>query len=223
MSFKEFTPSSLAIENRTSVYLVTVLITLMGIYSYLTLPKEQFPEVEIPTFTVVTIYAGASPEDVENLITRPIEKELKAIDGVDEISSVSKQATSVITVEFETSKEQLVAQQEVNDAVEKARSELPQQLTQEPEVNDLNPSDQPIMNINLSGDYDLEELKTYADEIQDDVESLTGINEVEIVGALEKEIQINMDLAKMQSTGITFADVRQAVASRNVTISAGGY
>lgn len=222
MSFKEFTPSSLAIENRTSVYLVTVLITLMGIYSYLTLPKEQFPEVEIPTFTVVTIYAGASPEDVENLITRPIEKELKAIDGVDEISSVSKQATSVITVEFETSKEQLVAQQEVNDAVEKARSELPQQLTQEPEVNDLNPSDQPIMNINLSGDYDLEELKTYADEIQDDVESLTGINEVEIVGALEKEIQINMDLAKMQSTGITFADVRQAVASRNVTISAGG-
>ena len=222
MSFKEFKPSSFAIDNSTSIYLVTVLLTLIGVYSYLSLPKEQFPEVEIPTFTVVTIYAGASPEDVENLITRPIEQELKGIDGVDEISSISKQATSVITVEFETSKAQLVAQQEVNDAVDKARSELPQQLTEEPEVQDLDPSDQPIMNINLSGDFDLVQLKGYADEIQDEVESLIGINEVEIVGALEQEIQINVDLAKMKATGLTFNSIRQAVATKNVTISAGG-
>lgn len=222
MSFKEFKPSSLSIDNSTSIYLVTVLLTLIGIYSYMTLPKEQFPEVEIPTFTVVTIYAGASPEDVENLITRPIEQELKSLDGVDQISSVSKQATSVITIEFETDKDQLVAQQEVNDAVEKARSELPQQLTQEPEVDDINPSDQPIMNVNISGNYDLVQLKKYADEIQDQVESLTGINEAEIVGALEQEIQINVDLAKMQSTGITFNTISQAVAAKNVTISGGG-
>lgn len=221
MNYKEFRISSISINNRTSVYLITVLITIMGVFSYLTLPKESFPEVEIPIFNVVTIYAGASPADVENVITRPIEQELRSIDGVDQISSVSKQATSIITIEFETSKDKLVAQQEVNDAVETARSELPQQLTEEPVVNDFNLDDQPILNINLSGNFDLVELKEYADDIQDEIESLTAINEAEIVGALEREIQVNVDLAKMQATGLTFADIRTAVANKNMTVSAG--
>jgi multidrug efflux pump subunit AcrB len=221
MSSKEFKLSSLAISNRTTVYLTTVLITIIGIYSYLTLPKEQFPEVEIPIFNVVTIYAGASPADVENLITRPIEKELKGIDGVDQISSVSKQAVSIITIEFETSKDKLVAQQEVNDAVEKARAELPSQLTEEPVVNDFNIADQPILNINLSGNFDLVQLKSFADEIQDEIESLTDVNEAEIVGALEREIQINVDLNKMEATGISFNTITQTVNAKNLTISAG--
>ncbi|MEX0844963.1 MAG: efflux RND transporter permease subunit, partial [Balneolaceae bacterium] len=221
MNFKEFRISSLAINNRTTVYLVTVLITIIGIYSYITLPKESFPEVEIPIFSVVTVYAGASPADIENVVTRPIEQELKGIDGVDQISSVSKQATSIIIIEFSTSKDKLVAQQEVNDAVSKARSELPAQLTQEPMVNDFNLADQPILNINLSGNFDLVELKKFADEIQEGIESLSDINEAEIVGALEREIQVNVDLHKMQATGLTFADIRMAVANKNMTVSAG--
>ncbi|MDZ7771716.1 MAG: efflux RND transporter permease subunit [Balneolaceae bacterium] len=221
MDIKEFKPSSIAINNRTSVYLLTVLITLIGVFSYMTLPKEQYPEVEIPIFNVVTVYAGASPADMENLVTRPIEQELQGIDQVDVIRSVSKQATSIITIEFETSKEKLVAQQEVNDAVEAARNELPTLLTQEPEVTDVNLDDQPIMNINLSGNYDLVRLKSFADEIQDAVESQSGINEVEIVGALEREIQINVDLHKMQAANVTFNQIREAVAGKNVTISGG--
>ncbi|WP_234571188.1 efflux RND transporter permease subunit [Rhodohalobacter sp. 614A] len=221
MNFKEFKLSSLAINNRTTVYLLTVLITLIGVFAYVTLPKESFPEVEIPIFNVVTIYAGASPADIENVITRPIEQELKSIDGIDEISSVSKQATSIITIEFQTSKDKLVAQQEVNDAVEKARVELPAQLTQEPQVNDFNLDDQPILNINLFGNFDLVELKEFADEIQDQIESLTDVNEAEIVGALEREIQINVDLHKMQAVGITFNDIQTAVINKNMTISAG--
>jgi multidrug efflux pump subunit AcrB len=185
------------------------------------LPKESFPEVEIPIFNVVTIYAGASPADIENVITRPIEQELQGIDGIDVISSVSKQATSIITIEFLTSKDKLVAQQEVNDAVESARVELPAQLTQEPQVNDFNLDDQPILNINLSGNFDLVVLKEFADEIQDRIESLSDVNEAEIVGALEREIQVNVDLHKMQAVGITFNDIRTAVANKNMTISAG--
>ncbi|MEL7833458.1 efflux RND transporter permease subunit [Fodinibius sp. Rm-B-1B1-1] len=222
MSFKEFKPSSIAINNRTTVYLVTVLVTIIGIFSYIMLPKEQFPEVEIPIFNVVTIQAGSSPADVENLITRPLEQELRSIDGIDKISSVSKQAASIITIEFETSKDKLVAQQEVNDAVEKARGDLPTSLTEDPEVTDINLDDQPILNINLSGNYDLVQLKRFADQIQDKVESLSGINEAEIVGALEPEIEINMDLPKMLAAGVTFQQVRQAVSNTNVTISAGG-
>lgn len=221
MNFKEFKISSLAINNRTTVYLLTVLITIIGIYSYITLPKESFPEVEIPIFNVVTIYAGASPADIENVITRPIEEELQGIDGIDKISSVSKQAVSIITIEFTTEKDKLVAQQEVNDAVEKARTELPTQLTQEPQVNDFNLDDQPILNINLSGNFDLVELKSFADEIQDRIESLPDVNEAEIIGALEREIQINVDLQKMQAVGLNFNDIRTAVQSKNMTISAG--
>ncbi|MFA5669499.1 MAG: efflux RND transporter permease subunit [Balneolaceae bacterium] len=221
MSFKEFKLSSLSINNRTSVYLLTVLITLIGIFSYITLPKESFPEVEIPIFSVVTIYAGASPADIENVVTRPIEKELKGIDGIDKISSVSKQAVSIITIEFSTSKNKLVAQQEVNDAVDKARAELPAQLTQEPQVNDFNLDDQPILNINLSGDFDLVELKGFADDIQDRIESLPGVNEAEIVGALEREIQINVDLQKMEAAGVNFNTIMGAVNNKNITISAG--
>lgn len=220
-SFKEFKLASLSIDNKTSIYLLTVLITIMGIFSYVTLPKEKFPEVEIPIFSIVTVYAGASPSDVENLITRPIEQELKGIDGVDEISSVSKQATSIIIVEFETEKDQLVAQQEVNDAIDKARSELPRVLTQEPSVTDFNPADQPILNINLSGNYDLVELKEYADELKDEIEGLSAINEVEIVGALEREIQINVDLAKLEATGLTLNTISGAVANKNMTVSTG--
>lgn len=222
MSFKEFRPSSIAIDNRTTVYLVTVLLTLAGIVAYIMLPKEQYPEVEIPVFNVVTIQAGSSPADVENLITRPLEQELRGLDEIEEISSVSKQAASIVTIVFKTSKDKLVAQQEVNDAVESARSDLPQELTQDPEVTDMNLDDQPILNINLSGNYDLVQLKSFADQIQDEVESLSGINEAEIVGALDREIEINMDLPKMLAAGVTFEHVRQAVASTNVTISAGG-
>ncbi|MEP1151518.1 MAG: efflux RND transporter permease subunit [Balneola sp.] len=221
MKFKEFKISSLAINNRTSVYLLTVLITLIGVYSYIALPKESFPEVEIPIFNVVTIYAGASPSDIENVITRPIEKELKGLDGIKEITSVSKQATSIISIEFTTNKDKLVAQQEVSDAVDKARAELPAQLTQEPLVNDFNLDDQPILNINLSGNFDLVELKEFADEIQDQVESLSDVNEAEIIGALEREVQINVDLHKMQASGITFNDISLAVNNKNMTISAG--
>jgi len=221
MDFKEFKISSLSIDNRTTVYLLTVLVTIIGVYSYLILPKESFPEVEIPIFNVVTIYAGASPADIENVITRPIEQELKGIDGIDQITSVSKQATSIITVEFQTNKNKLVAQQEVNDAVDNARADLPAQLTQEPQVNDFNIADQPILNINLSGNFDLVELKAFADEIQDEIESLSDVNEAEIIGALEREIQINVDLIKMDASGIVFRDIREAVQNKNLTVSAG--
>lgn len=221
MSFKEFKLSSLSINNRTSVYLITVLVTLIGIYSYITLPKERFPEVEIPFFSVVTIYSGASPADVENLLTRPIEKELKTIDGIKQIRSISKQATSIITIEFETEKDKLIAQQEVNEAVAKARPELPRTLTQEPMVQDFNLEDQPILNINLSGNFDLVTLKSFADDIKDEIEKISAINEVNIVGALEREIQINVDLHKMEAANLTFDIITNAVAMKNTTISTG--
>ena len=218
---KEFFATSWAIDNRTSVYVLTIFITILGLFSYITIPKEQFPEIVIPTIIVSTPYPGTSPEDMENLVTRPIEKQAKSLADVKKITSNSIQDFSIIVVEFNPGMEVSEAKQRVRDAVDKAKSDLPNNLPTEPEIKEIDISEIPIMNINLAGDYDLQRLKKYAEDAQDKIESLPGITRVDIVGALEREIQVDVDMYKMQAASITFSDVERAIASENVTISAG--
>lgn len=218
---KEFFATSWAIDNKTSIYVLTIFITLLGISAYRSIPKEQFPEIVIPTILVNTIYPGTSPEDMENLVTRPIEKQLKGINGVKKITSNSLQDFSSIAIEFNTNVEVPEAKQRVKDAVDKAKSDLPTNLLDDPDVRDIDFSEIPIMYIQISGDYDLDQLKKYADIAQDKLEALTEITRVDIVGALEREIQINVDLYRAQAASITFSDIERAVSSENLTISAG--
>src|SRR6188474_1204342 len=129
--FKQFRPTTWAIKNKTSIYLMMIFVTLAGIYQFITLPKEQFPGIVIPTIYVQTIYVGNSPRDIENLISKPIEKELKGITGakVNKITSSSQQDYSAITVEFATDVKVDVALQKVRDAIDKAKTDLPTDLT----------------------------------------------------------------------------------------------
>lgn len=219
--FKEFFATSWAIDNKTSVYVLTLFITLLGIYSYNTIPKEQFPEIVIPTILVNTVYLGTSPEDIENLVTRPIEKQLKGISGVKKITSNSLQDFSSIAIEFNTDVPVSEAKQRVKDAVDKSMSDLPNNLLDDPQVMDIDFSEIPIMYIQLSGDYDLVQLKKFAEVAQDRIESLNEITRVDIVGALEREIQINVDLYKAQAARVTMGDIERSVASENLTVSAG--
>ena len=221
MAFKDFKLANLSIDNKTSVYLLTVLISLLGISSYLSLPKEKFPEVVIPTIYVGTIYPGTSPSDIENLVTRPIEKQLKSISGVKDIKSNSVQDYSTIMIEFDTDEDVMEAKQLVKDAVDKARSELPNDLPTEPTVLEVDFSELPILFVNLSGNIDLVRLKEYADELQDEIESLTEITRADIIGALEREVQVNVDLYKMQAAKLTFSDIERAISFENMTISGG--
>lgn len=200
---------------------MTIIITLAGILSYVKLQKEKFPDIVIPTVFVGTIYPGTSPSDIENLVTRPIEKQIKAVSGVKKISSNSIQDFSMITVEFNTDVDVADAKQKVKDAVDKARTDLPTDLDQEPDVQEVNFSEMPIMYVNVSGDYSLDKLKDYAEDLQDKIESHTEITRVDMVGALDKEVQINVDMYKMQAARVTFADIERAVASENITISGG--
>lgn len=218
---KEFKPTSWAIDNKTSIYVLVLILLIFGYTSYERMPKEQFPEIVIPTVIVSTIYPGTSPQDIENLVTRPIEKNLKSINGVKKISSSSIQDMSSIVVEFVTDMEQSEAKQKVKDAVDKTKSDLPTDLPQDPEVMEIDLSEIPIMYLNVSGNYPLDHLKTYADELQDRIEELPEITRVDIVGALEKEVQVNLDMYKMQSFNLTFSDVDRAIASENLTISGG--
>src|SRR6185369_5007479 len=164
--FKEFGPTTWSIKNKTSIYLLMLIVTIIGVTKFITLPKEQFPDIVIPTIYVSTIYVGNSPKDMENLVTRFIEKQIKSITGakIKKFTSTSQQDYSAIVVEFDTDVKTDVALQKVKDAVDKAKTDLPTDLTQEPTVQEVSFSEQPIMYVNLSGDYDLQRLKKYADD-----------------------------------------------------------
>ena len=149
--FKEFKPSSWAINNKTSIFILTVIITLAGIGAYIGLPKEKFPDIVIPTIYVSTVYPGTSPANMENLITKPIEKQIKAISGVKKLTSNSVQDFSNIVVEFNTDVDVPVAKQKVKDAVDKARVDLPTDLPKDPNVMEVDFSEMPILFVNISG------------------------------------------------------------------------
>src|SRR6476661_10053362 len=193
--FKHFRPTTWSIKNRTTIYLLMIFVALMGIYQFMTLPKEQFPDIVIPTIYVQTIYVGNSPRDIENLVTQPIEKQIKGITGakINKTTSTSVQDYSAIMVEFSTDVKTDIALQKVKDAVDKAKQDLPTDLTQQPTVLEVSFSDQPIMYVNISGDYDLMRLKKMADDTKDKLEELSQINRVDLVGAPEREFQINVD------------------------------
>lgn len=221
--YKEFKPTSWSIRNKTSVYLMIIFVSIMGVFQFVTLPKEQYPDIVIPTIYIQTIYSGNSPKDIENLVTKPIEKQLKGITGakINKITSSSTQDYSAITVEFETDVKTEVALQKTKDAVDKAKKDLPTDLTQDPDVQEVSLSDLPIMFVNLSGDYDLMSLKKFADDAKDQLEELPEITRVDIVGAPEREFQINVDNYKMESAGVTFNDIATAVQNENLDISGG--
>ncbi len=208
-------------NNQTTVYIFTVMIFMAGLGIYFNLPKEQFPDIKVPQIYVQTIYFGTTPSDIENVINKPIEKQLKTISGVKRIKSNALQDVSVILVEFNPDVKVEAALQKVRDAVDKAKRDLPQKLDSGPTAQDVNFSEFPIMNINLVGNFPLEKLKGYAEQLQDEIESYPEITKVDIVGTLKREIQINLDLYKMQGAGLTFYDIQSAVQGENVNISGG--
>lgn len=218
---KEFKPTSWSIDNKVAIYVATIIICLAGIMTYNNLPKENFPEVVFPQIYVATIYPGAAPTDVENLVTKQIEKQVKSITGVKKVTSNSVQDFSNVIIEFETDIEVKEAKREVQEAVDRAKPDLPTTLLDDPQVIDIDISAVPIMNVNLSGDYDLQTLKKYAEQMQDRIESLSEIRRVDIVGALDREIQINVDMFKASSAGVSLDDISNAIRYENMIVSGG--
>ena len=221
--FKPFKPTNWSVDNRTTIYIIAILISLYGLTRFNTMPKEQFPDIVVPTISVTTVYFGNSAKDIENLVTRPIEKEIKAISGakVNKVQSTSQQDFSLIIVEFDTDVKTDIARQKVKDAIDKARTDLPNDLTQEPNVAEFAFSEMPIMFVNLSGNYDGVKLKSYAEKLQDRFEDLKEVNRADIIGAPEREIQINVDQYKMQAVRVSFTDIENAVNYENRDISGG--
>ncbi|MBK5285386.1 MAG: efflux RND transporter permease subunit, partial [Bacteroidia bacterium] len=218
---KEFKPSSWAINNRTAVFIITAILAFAGYSTYNSLPKESFPDISLPNIYVSVLYPGTSPKDMENLIVRPIEKECKGIAGVKKIKSSSHQDYCSVSIEFSSDVKIDEAKAKVKDAVDRAKNDLPQDLPNEPQIIDINFADLPIMYVNISGDYDLAKLKKYADEAKEKLESMKEVKQVELIGALEREIQINVDMLKMQAAGLSMYDIYNAIHNENATIPGG--
>ena len=194
---REFKLTSLALRNKTTVLLLTFSLAIFGLVSYNTLPKELFPEVKLPWIMIMTPYPGNAPLDIENLVTRPIEKELETINGIKDIKSTSSQGLSYILIVFNSGIDNKVALQDCKDAVDNSMDDLPDDLPADPVVQDIDASEFPIVNINLSGDYSVDELKKYGEILEERIETLPEISKVEIQGINEKEIKINADPLKM--------------------------
>ncbi|MBN1987505.1 MAG: efflux RND transporter permease subunit, partial [Prolixibacteraceae bacterium] len=220
---RKFKPTYLALKNKTTVYIFTALLVFFGLFSYNQMPREAMPEIVVPYIFVQTIYPGNSPEDIENLITRPIEQELKGMKGIKQVTSASYQDVSTIFVEFNTNVSVPQALQDTKDRVDKARTDLPDDLDNDPLVTDFDLSEFPIMNVNISGDFSMRDLKNYAETLQEEFESFREISEVRIRGIEEREIQINVDPHKLDAVGLTFEDIALAIQFENITMGAGEF
>jgi multidrug efflux pump subunit AcrB len=225
---KEFGLSSWAISNKRTMYVAIVLILLLGASAYFTMPRESFPEIKETKIYVSSLFPGNTAEDIEKLITDPLEDKLKNVSGVVEITSTSQEDYSMVIVEFEDDMSVDIAKQKVKDEIDKETSSEDWPTFNgakvEPNVFELSISEElPILNINISGDYPVQRLKEFAEYLEDEIEDLPEIKQVDIRGAQEKEVEVAVDVYKMMAAKVNFNDIAGAIQNGNTTISAGNY
>ena len=220
---KEFNLSSWSIKNNKTVYLIITIILFAGLSAYISMPRESFPEVEIPKIYVGTAYPGSSAKVVEDKITRLLEKEINSIKGIDKLTSTSVLGFSTIVVEFDFSVSTTEALRKVKDKVDiaKSKSEFPKDLPVPPNIFEITPSEFPILNVNLSGDFDKEDLRDYAEFLKDEIKKLPEIDRVDLRGVQDKEVRVEIDKVKAQARNISFHDIEKAISEENFTMSGG--
>ena len=223
---KEFGLSSWAINNKTTIYVMMVIILFLGISAYFSMPRESFPEIKETKIYVSSVFPGNTAEDIEKLITTPLEDKLKTLSNVVKINSTSQEDVSSIVVEFDEDIDVEFAKQKVKDEIETETSGEDWPIFNgakvEPNVFALSMSEEmPILNINISGDYPIGKLKEYGEYLEDEIENLPEIKKVDIRGAQIREVEVAVDIYKMMAAKVSFNDVIGAINNGNVTMSAG--
>lgn len=223
---KEFGLSSWAINNKTTIYVMMVMILITGISAFLSMPRENFPEIRETKIYISSLYPGNTAEDIEKLITDPLEDRLKTVSNVVEITSTSQEDYSMVVVEFDENISVDQAKQKVKDEIDQETSgeDWPtfNGAKVEPNVFELSISEEmPILNINISGDYPVDKLKEFGEYLEDEIEDLQEIKKVDIRGAEEKEVEVAVDIYKMMAAQVSFQDVINAINGGNLTMSAG--
>ncbi len=212
--------SNAAIKNRTTVFVGIAFIIIAGVYSYIVLPRESAPDVKVPNILIMTTLEGVSPEDVESEVTNEIEKQLSGLKGLKEVTSTSAEGLSLINVEFLPDVNVDDALQRVKDKVDLAKRDIPEEA-EEPVISEISIAEFPIIMLSLSGDISPVRLKNIAEDIQDAIEALPGVLEVNVLGAVEREIRVEMDPDKVAAYGLSAEEILSVIPSEHVNISAG--
>ncbi len=213
--------SNAAIARRSTVLALMLLILVTGIYSYIVLPRESTPDITIPVVLVVTPYEGVTPEDIENLITHPLERKLKGLKDVEKMSSVSAEGSSMITIEFVPDVDIDNALQWVRDKVDQAKGDLPKDLENDPSILEINLSEFPILMVSISGQADETVLKKVGEELENRIEQISGVLDVVLTGGRERQIRVEFDPDRLFSYRISLSEVIQAIQKENVNIPGG--
>lgn len=210
-----------AIQRRGTVYVLMFIAVVVGIYSYLTLPRESNPDITIPYVLVVTNYEGVASEDVESLITLPIERKLKGLKEVEEIRSVSAEGSSMITIEFHPDVDIDDALQWVRDKVDQSKGDLPNDLEEDPSILEINLSEFPILMVAISGDVGETVLKGVSEELEERIEEIPGVLDVVLTGARERQVRVEFDPDRLAAYRLSFAEILAAIQRENVNIPGG--
>lgn len=211
-----------AIQRYPMIFAFMFIIIIMGTKAYLTLPRESSPDVKIPFVMVLAPYAGTSPEDMESLVTRKLEQQLKGVEDLKEMTSSSSYGMSVVTMEFESRVDMSDALQSVRDRVELAKPDLPEDPRNDLVVQEISSADAfPVMQVNLAGDIDLFLLKKTGEDLQEELEQIKGVLGVDLVGGIENEVQVDVDPEKLAFYNLGLIDVQDAIALQNITIPGG--
>ncbi len=208
------------VKNRAPVLLVTFCVFLFGLKTYLDLPRESFPDIDVPVVMVATPYVGVSPEDIEGLITVPLENELSGLKDLKKMSSTSAEGVSLITLEFEPDIVIEDALQRVRDRVSRARPDLPEDA-EETDIREVSFSDFPIMIVTIAGPVDEEVLKDIGEELEDEVSRVDGVLDVELKGGRTRQIRVEIDPHRLAHYSLKLDDVIGAINSENVNIPGG--
>ena len=210
-----------ALKRQVTVLTLMLFILIAGVYCYITLPRENFPDITIPYVFVTTTYEGVAPEDMEELITIPIERKLKGISDVEEIRSTSAEGISTVAVKFLPKVDIDDAVQKVRDKVDQAKKDLPAELHDDPVIQEVNFSDLPVIRVVLSGPFSLKRLQKFAEDMEDRIESIPGVLDARISGGLEREIHVEFDLDRVGAYRVPFSGLINAVTKSNVNMPGG--
>lgn len=213
--------SRFSINQSLFVNLVSVIIIIFGLIVVFGMNREIFPNVDFDIVSITTIYPGATPLDVEKLITVPIEKELKEVDGIKEIKSSSSGGASFITVKIdpdESDKKKVV--NDIKSAVDSVKN-LPKDIYEDPKAIEVSTKQYPIIEVSLSGDMSERKLQYYVDGLQDELEDIYGVAKIRKAGYRDREIQVLIDPEKMHESYVSFDEISEALSSRNISLPAG--
>ncbi len=210
-----------AIKFRTAVFVLAIVLSIAGAVSYVVMPREGMPDITIPYVYVSSLYEGTGPADIETLISIPLEKQLNDVDGIKEMRSISAENMSIVSIKFVAGEDIDQARQKVKNKVDMARQDLPDDLD-EPIVTAFNvSSDIPVFRFAISGNTPPARLAKIAEELQERIETVSGVREAGISGTREREIRVEIDLPRLIAYGIPVGLVMQRIHQENKTVSAG--